>query len=134
MNDVLKARLVESLLSNRLVIFTGAGLSMTPPSAVPSAADLTQRCVQAYVQESLPLPIPAEALDNLEKLTEFLFANGFQKDFIRRFMDWRPFRSNPNRAHLAVADFLTCGAAHSSITANYDNLVEKRGWEICEEF
>jgi hypothetical protein len=48
MDDDIAARLLASIHSNRLVILCGAGLSMAPPSNLPSAARLAQNCADRY--------------------------------------------------------------------------------------
>lgn len=132
MNPALLASLLSALMLDRLVIFTGAGLSMSEPSTVPSAAALASQCVASYLNEALPLEIPPDHIGDLERLTSYLFSNGLQTHFVRRLVDWRPFSRRPNEAHTAVADFLTAQAAHSSVTANYDSLVEKAAEELGE--
>jgi hypothetical protein len=132
MDAALLNRLIASIQQDRLVVFCGAGLSMSAPSAVPSAANLTQQIIDEYNRRGLP-PLPAAATKNLETLSEHLFVGGYQSLFIRDLVKWRPFRRNPNVSHRAVADFLAAGAAHFGATTNYDELVELAAMELGED-
>ena len=51
MTDEVATRLLEAIAANRLIILSGAGLSMADPSNVPSAANVAQRCAEAYVDK-----------------------------------------------------------------------------------
>ena len=44
MTEGLAEQLLASLAAGRLVVFAGAGLSMAPPSNVPSATALAEQC------------------------------------------------------------------------------------------
>jgi NAD-dependent SIR2 family protein deacetylase len=122
MDAALLHRLVASIQQRRLVVFCGAGLSMTGPSLVPSATGLAHQCLKEYNQRALPA-LPATASANLETMTEHLFANGYQSLFLHELVNWRPFRRKPNKGHEAVADFLTCGALNFGVTTNFDELL-----------
>jgi len=61
-----------------------------------------------------------------------MFRKGEQNFFIRKLVDWAPFRGAPNRGHLAVADLLTCGAAEIGVTTNYDDLIEQGASQLGE--
>src|SRR5581483_288517 len=132
MDAALLNRLVASIQQGRVVVFCGAGLSMSAPSEVPSAAKLTQQIIEEYNSRGLP-PLPAAALTNLETLSHHLFVGGYQSIFVRDLVKWRPFRRNPNVSHSAVADFLTAGAARFGATTNYDELVELAAMELGED-
>jgi hypothetical protein len=130
--DEIIERLVVSIQQRQLVVFCGAGISMSLPSSVPSAALLTGQCVAAYNLRGLN-PLPATATKSLEPLTEYLFANGLQPLFVRDLVPWRPFHRSPNVQHDTVADFLTCGAATYGVTTNFDQLVELSAGELGED-
>ena len=119
----LAQQLLASIEADRLVIFVGAGLSMAPPSAVPSAAALARYTSQSYRDTTgVNPPLPA---DNLEAFSEFLFGNGTLVTlFINRLVNWEPFRRNHNRGHTALADFLWSHAVVFAVTTNVDELIE----------
>jgi hypothetical protein len=125
-------QLISSIQQRRLVIFCGAGLSLGAPSRVPSAATLTNQIIREYNLRALP-PLPASATANLEVLSEYLFGAGHQSLFVRRLVDWRPFRRDPNAGHQAVADFLTSSAVQYAVTTNYDDLVEVAAMNLGED-
>ena len=62
-----------SLLAKRLAIIAGAGLSMAPPSKLPSAWTLAARAKAAYSVQwgTAKPPLP----DNIEAQAEFFFAH-----------------------------------------------------------
>ena len=132
MDAALLARLVSSIQQRKLVVFCGAGLSLGAPSRVPSAASLTQQVIDAYNLRALP-PLPVGTTANLETLSEYLFGQGHQSLFVRRLVDWRPFRRDPNAGHRAVADFLTSLAVQYAVTTNFDDLVELAATNMGED-
>jgi hypothetical protein len=131
MDAALLTKLVSSIQQKKLVIFCGAGLSLGTPSRVPGAATLTQQIIREYNLRALP-PLPASATVNLETLSEYLFGQGHQSLFVRKLVDWRPFRRDPNAGHQAVADFLTSSAVQYAVTTNYDDLVEVAAMNLGE--
>jgi hypothetical protein len=50
--------------------------------------------------------------------------------FLNRLVEWRMFHKDPNKAHLAIADFLWCRAINWAITTNVDELVELASREL----
>jgi hypothetical protein len=132
MDGGLLIRLVSSIQQRKLVIFCGAGLSMGAPSRVPSAATLTQQIICEYNLRGFP-PLPLSATANLETLSEYLFGQGHQSLFVRKLVDWRPFRRDPNVGHQAVADFLTSTAVQYAVTTNFDDLVEVSAMNFGED-
>jgi hypothetical protein len=116
-------RLVVSIQQRQLVVFCGAGISMEPPSSVPTAAGLAAQCIAEYNTRGLPV-LPAGATASLESLTEHLFAAGLQSFFVRDLVAWRSFGRNPNGQHDAITDLLTAGAADFDVTTNFDELIE----------
>lgn len=133
MDPLLQQRLLASIQENRLIVFSGAGLSRSAPSTVPGAVDLSKDCAAEYQRRALPLPLPPGSDANLEVLTDFFVANRLQGYFVNELVQWRPFRRNPNKGHLAAADLLTCGALHSTVTTNFDDLIELSAMELGED-
>jgi hypothetical protein len=131
MDETIK-RLVVSIQQKQLVVFCGAGISLAPPSSVPSAAGLTAQCVAEYNVRGLQA-LPLSATQTLEALTEHLFAEGLQSFFVRDLVSWRPFRRDSNSQHDAIADLLTTGAASFGVTTNFDALVELSAMNLGED-
>jgi len=99
MDEAIAARLLASINANRLVILCGAGLSMSPPSNLPSAARLAQNCADKYL-EITGNHLDDDLRNDLEKLADhFRQANEFQSVFIQQLIPWREFRRKPNNGH-----------------------------------
>ena len=131
--DAIINRLVASIQERELVIFCGAGVSLSAPSSVPGAAALTLECIAQYNQRALLPALPAHATTNLETLTEYLFAQGHQRLFVRNLVPWRSFMRVPNSQHIAIADFLSAGAIEFGVTTNFDVLIEKSAMDLGED-
>jgi hypothetical protein len=129
----LKEQLLTSIQEKRLILFCGAGLSRSAPSAVPGAVDLAQQCVDKYHLAELPKPLPEGSETDLEVLCDFFFVNSLKGFFVDRLVDWGPFRKKPNKGHTAAADLLTCGALHSAVTTNFDELIELGAKDLGED-
>jgi hypothetical protein len=125
-------KLLAAIIQQQLVVFCGAGISMAPPSCLPAAAKLTEQCVAAYNLLGLPV-IPLAFRTDLETLTGYLFARGHQDLFVKRIVNWGPFRRNPNASHRAIADLLSTSALRFGLTTNFDDLVEQSAQELGEE-
>ena len=92
-----KARLLASMDAGRLVVVCGAGLSMAPPSSLPSARRVAEICFDAYCQTADPHCDPA-LRENLEALAEhFAALNTLTTMFIEHLVPWPAFvrPSNP---------------------------------------
>ncbi len=123
--DPVLTDLLAEAEADRLVIVAGAGLSMAPPSGVPSAGALA-KAVRAKYQNNTGADLPPEVVDDIEKIAcWFLGKAQLRPVFMRSLIDWGPFRRNPNSGHLAVADFLAAGIFEFAVTTNVDWLVEK---------
>lgn len=117
--------LLSSIQQNNLVFLCGAGLSMAPPSSLPSAPKLAEECSRRYDTCGLPLAIPADTRTDLERLATFFLTNN-QLDFmINKVVPWDCFCGEPNEGHETIADLITCGASFCAITTNFDVLIEK---------
>lgn len=123
LSAALKERLLESLAGRNLVTLTGAGLSRPAPSNLMLAAEVAQHCYN----EHLPIAaLPAECEWNVDELAGHFHAVGtFESYFINRLVPWGELAGRPNEGHAAIADFLLTGASPSSLTANFDTLVEQ---------
>lgn len=129
-----KARLLASMDAGRLVVLCGAGLSMAPPSKLPSAYRVAEMCFDAYQLRVDPHIDPA-LRHNLEALAEhFATQNTLKTYFIGNLVPWKEFVRPPNPGHAAVADFLITKAAAAGLSSNYDILIERQAWEYGADF
>lgn len=121
-DPALKTRLLGAIEADTLVFLCGAGLSMAPPSLLPSALTVAQECYDIW---NLTESLDPSLRDNLEALADHFYANGgFKSIFINRLIPWNSLVGSPNAGHAAIADFLICRAAQAALTANFDPLIE----------
>jgi len=117
---------LDSLLNNRLAVLCGAGLSMAPPSALPSAAALAAQAKQAYDAKygGIREPLPA----GIEEQAEFFFKRKeLATVYLRSLIDPNAFAGRPNPGHHAVADLLLVRGIQAAVTTNVDCMVETAG-------
>ena len=124
--DAAIAIALDAIFSDRLAMLAGAGLSMAPPSNLPSAWILAKNAKAEYDarygRTRSPLPT------NIEEQAEFFF----QRDelatvYIRSLINDHVFSGNPNAGHSAIADLLLSGALRMAITTNVDSIIEIAG-------
>lgn len=128
------ARLLASMNAGRLLVVCGAGLSMAPPSQLPSAQTVAERCFDKYRLESDP-NCDVALRGNLEALAEhFAGLHSLQSVFIDHLVPWDAFVRPSNKGHAAIADFLITRAAVAGISSNYDTLIERRAWDYGADF
>ena len=128
------ARLLASMNAGRLLVVCGAGLSMAPPSSLPSARAVAERCYDKYRLESNP-NCDVALRDNLEALAEhFAGLNTLQSVFIEHLVPWPAFMRPSNAGHAAIADFLITRSAAAGVSSNYDTLIERRAWDYGADF
>ena len=129
-----RARLLASMNAGRLVILCGAGLSMAPPSSLPSAWLVAGMCFDEYRVTIDPLIEPA-LRDNLEALAEhFVGLNTLKSVFIEHLVPWKEFERPPNPGHAAIADFLITKSVVAGLSSNYDKLIERCAWDYGADF
>lgn len=119
------ARLLGSIHAGRLVIVCGAGLSMAPPSRLPSALRVAEACFDRY-RLNIDANADAALRHDLERLAQhFADADTLESVFIETLVPWADFVRPPNAGHAAVADLLVTKAAAAGLSANYDVLIER---------
>lgn len=120
------AAALVSLLNERLILLAGAGLSMAPPSLLPSAATLAQRAKQKYesIYGAQAPQIPAGIDDQAEY---FFQRHELTTVYFRTLVDPHAFAGHPNPGHEAVADLLLVRALQAAVTTNVDSLIETAG-------
>jgi NAD-dependent SIR2 family protein deacetylase len=135
MSDPAYETLLSAIAAERLVIFTGAGLSIPAPSCVPSAASLAQMCARAY-EEDTGATLGPTLLADIEAQARFFHGRGQLLSYLLgKLIPKAVFAGEPNDGHFAVADFLLCHAIDLSITTNIDILVERAADQLgCREF
>lgn len=127
-------RLLASMNAGRLLVVCGAGLSMAPPSSLPSAREVAERCFDKYRLESDPT-CNLVLRNNLEVLAEhFASLSTLQSVFIEHLVPWPAFVRPSNTGHAAIADFLITRAAVAGISSNCDTLIERRAWDYGADF
>lgn len=117
---------LDSVLADRLAVLTGAGLSMAPPSSLPSAAAIAHEAKQRYDARHGPerAPLPA----GIEEQAEFFFQRGeLASIYFRSLIDQHAFAAPPNPGHYAIADLLLVKGIQTAITTNVDTMVETAG-------
>lgn len=124
--DVGVTRVIDSILSDRLALLVGAGLSMAPPSSLPSAAAIAASAKEKYdAMFGATRPPLATAI---EEQAEFFFQRGELAGFyFRTLIDQNAFAGPPNIGHNAVADLLLVRAIQTAVTTNVDTLIETAG-------
>jgi hypothetical protein len=117
---------LDSLLNDRLAVLIGAGLSMAPPSSLPSALAVARAAKIKYDARygaSRP-PLP----EGVEEQAEFFFQrNELATVYFSNLIDQNAFAGQPNPGHSAVADLLITRAIRFAVTTNVDTLVETAG-------
>ena len=122
------------MYAERLVVICGAGLSMAPPSSIPSARAVAEACFDEYRLVIDPQCDPALRSD-LEAFAEYFAAlDTLQSVFIERLVPWGDFVRPPNAGHAALADFMIVGAATAVLSSNYDTLIEHQAFDYGFDF
>ena len=126
------AGLLRSMAAQRLVIFTGAGLSMAAPSGLPSAWTLAHQCAAEHQRQTGEV-LPDGVKDNIEAIARrFDLTHELESYFLPTLVDWSMFNRRTNPGHRAIADFLLSGAIEFSVTGNFDALVESAAESLGE--
>jgi len=128
-----KIRLLTSMDAGRLVVLCGAGLSMAPPSNLPSARRVAEICFDTYHArvDSTLNPALRESLDDL---AEYFAGLSALPQFIANFVPWSELQGQPNPGHAAIADFLITKTVVAGLSSNYDNLIELCAWHYGADF
>ena len=134
MNHATRAKLLGSIHAQRLVVVCGAGLSMAPPSSLPSANRVSEMCYNT-VRIKIDPNISEDLKFDLEALAEHFKQSGqLENVFIESIVPWSQFETKWNPGHAAIADFLITKAIASGISANYDCLVERYAQSCHHDF
>jgi len=124
-NEAVAAAL-DSLLNDRLALLAGAGLSMAPPSSIPSAAAVAAAAKEKYdgTYGTTRAPLPK----TVEAQADFFFQRGeLATVYFRTLIDQNIFAGRPNEGHFSVADLLLVRGIQTAATTNVDTLIETAG-------
>lgn len=120
---------LDSLLAERLALLAGAGLSMAPPSSLPSAATIAAEAKRKY--DAIHGIGRAPLSPDIEQQAEFFFQRGeLASVYFRTLIDPNIFAAPPNEGHFAVADLLLVQGIQTAITTNVDVLIETAGQNL----
>lgn len=123
--DQVYYRLLAAIEARRLVIFTGAGLSMPEPSFLPSARALAREAARRHNAKTGQI-LEESVRDDIEAQARLFHASKqLRTYFLPHLVDWTGFAGEPNAGHYAVADLLLSHALAINVTTNVDVLVEK---------
>ena len=119
-------QVLDSLLSERLALVCGAGLSMAAPSSIPSAAKLAEKAKAkydaTYGADRKPL---SEAI---EEQAQFFFDRGeLETVYLRTYVDADVFSAHPNSGHTSIADLMLVQGISTTVSTNVDTLIETAG-------
>ncbi len=113
---------IESLFSPKssYTFLVGAGISMDPPSNMPSAKQIVRGLLELFA--------PSKEINNLLSLKMLRFElvvekirNEFDGDL--RFLDYLEYVTEPNLIHLFLANTITRG--NYVVTTNFDYMIER---------
>jgi len=117
--------LLDVIEENRLVVLCGAGLSMAPPSNLPSANAIALAVKNKCISSGQTVP------DNLELQADHFIQNGrFSTYFLGRLISEDSFATKYNDGHAAIADFLLSRAIFAAVSTNVDVLIETAGQNL----
>src|SRR5579863_10531230 len=120
MTEEVATRLLEAIAANRLIVLSGAGLSMAAPSNLPSAATVAHSCTETYAKCTGTV-LDAALQEDLGAMSlHFRNENRFENFFIARLVPWGLLNGLPNAGHEAIADFLAAGLVVGVPTTNFD--------------
>lgn len=117
---------LTSLLNDRLALLAGAGLSMAPPSSLPSAAALALSAKQRY-DATYGFAAPQIPIGIDDQAEYFFQRQELATVYFHTLIDPHAFAGRPNPGHVAVADLLLVHALQTAVTTNVDTLIETAG-------
>ena len=117
---------IDAIYGERLAILCGAGLSMAPPSRLPSAAHLAAEAKTTYDGRYGASRAPLAA--DIEAQAQFFFERDeLATVYLRTLIDPNTFAGRPNKGHFAVADLLLARALQLAVSTNVDVMIENAG-------
>ena len=114
---------LDSLISQRLAIMCGAGLSMAKPSLVPNAATLAARAKEKY--DATYGASRPELPPGIEEQADFFFQKGeLATVYLQTYIDHHAFAGPFNEGHVSVADLLLVRGFRLAVSTNVDSMIE----------
>lgn len=132
MKDDVAQRIFEAIAAGRLLVFCGAGLSMSTPSSLPSARQVADACAETYKFKT-GHALPAAILGDIEKIAKYFSDEGRFDFFVDELVPWPLFKRESNAGHECVADLLICKVFDAGVTTNFDTLVENAASALGEK-
>lgn len=131
-DETLPARLVEAIRDKNLLIVCGAGISVAPPSSLPSWWGFNNALFEGLRSEAIKvLPGQAREIEALQ-LQGRLPVSAFSDLVVSTFAGEGYFPlltaldgARPNANHLALAELASQGIVADIITFNFDTLIEQ---------
>lgn len=135
MDTALPPALREALDSNRLLIFCGAGISMLPPSCLPSWWGFNQALLEEAKRATLQLlpGLPSEAIEGIHALSlDRIPVQSFSDTLVQTFAGSGYFSvldvldsEFPNANHRAIVELAHRRQARAIVSTNFDTLIER---------
>ena len=126
-------RLLAAAREKRLVVFAGAGISMDPPTALPSWWDLSGSVVRSIAVRAASVVVDSAALAQI--VVDRQRSEHFPPDYVAEkivysigtayFEVLRCIDSDcPNANHFALAELAATGKLRAIVTTNFDRTIE----------
>ena len=117
---------LDALYAGRLALLCGAGLSMAPPSSLPSAAVLAHKAKAKY-DATFGATRPPLAVSIDDQAQFFFEQRELNTVYLRTYVNRHDFAAPPNPGHFAIADFLINTGITTAVSTNVDTLIEGAG-------
>lgn len=121
LSDPIITELLGSIEANRLMLLCGAGLSLPSPSNLLPAWRVAEICYEKRRDIEV---LPDALRHDLDALAGHFHQAGHFKDQFLGLVPWAELLGEPNAGHAAISDLLVARAAHSTLSANFDPLIE----------
>lgn len=130
------SRIANAAREGRLIVFAGAGVSMIPPTALPSWRDVNTIVIDALSDAAATLlgrELSVQAREILlQRHTNERLPPEYQAEILADVLGDRYFEvlrhldsDRPNAAHLAIALLARFGAVRTVLTTNFDTALEQ---------
>src|SRR3984893_16087029 len=121
LSEAIITELLGSIEANSLMLLCGAGLSIPSPSNLLPAWKVAEMCYERRRDIEV---LPDALRYDLDALAGHFHAVGHFKDQFLALVPWAELLGAPNAGPAAVSDLLVARAAHSTLSANFDPLIE----------
>jgi tetratricopeptide (TPR) repeat protein len=136
-----RERLLAATKESRLLIFAGAGVSMGPPTNLPSWTEVNRivvRSLAASAARAIGQPLASNASEIiLNRHAKEKLPPAYQAQILAEWLSYSYFdvlkfidSDRPNASHLAIAWLAKLGAVRAIVTTNFDRLLERAFAEV----